>query len=339
MRALVTGGSGYFGSFLVERLLEQGHDVRNFDLVPAPWHPPGVEWCEGDIRDAAAVQRACAGMDVVLHNVAQQPLARDRELFTSVNIGGTKNLLDAARGADVGKVVFTSSTSVFGIPSSNPVAEDAPLRPVEAYGRTKVVAEGLCRAAAADGLDVTIIRPRTILGHGRLGLLAMLLEWVADGATVYVLGGGANRYQFVHAADLAEACLLAAARPGATTYNIGASEFGTMRETMEALVAHAGTGSRVRSLPVKPAMAAMALLGRLHLAPFAPYHWMLYGQPFWFDISKARTELRWEPKWSNEAMMIDSYEWFLANRQGVAGGSHHQRPVRQGLMRVLKRLR
>jgi nucleoside-diphosphate-sugar epimerase len=335
---LVTGGSGYFGSVLIEQLQGAGDRVRNFDLAPATWHPEGVEYVQGDIRDAAAVRAACDGVDVVFHNVAQQPLARDKELFTSVNVGGTANLLDAARGHGVSKLVFTSSTSVFGIPKSNPVAEDAPLRPVEAYGRTKVEAEQLCRDAAGAGLDVTIIRPRTILGHGRLGLLAMLLEWVADGAPVYVLGGGHNVYQFVHAEDLATACILAAARPGPSVYNVGAADFGTMRETMQALVDHAGTGSKVRSLPIRPAMVGMSLLGRLHLAPFAPYHWMLYGQTFYFDISKAQTELGWEPKWSNTEMMIDSYEWFLANRQGVVGGSHHQKPVRQGLMRLFKRL-
>ena len=107
----------------------------------------------------------------------------------------------------------------------------------------------------------------------------MLFEWVADGATVYVLGGGDNRYSFVHAADLAEACLLAApATRGRRPTTSAPSEFGTMRETMEALVAHAGTGSRVRSLPdhARP-WSRMGVLGRLHLAPFAPYHWMLYG--------------------------------------------------------------
>ena len=109
----------------------------------------------------------------------------------------------------------------------------------------------LCREAAATGLDVSIVRPRTILGHGRLGIMAILFEFVAEGAPVFVLDGGHNRYQFVHAEDLADACLLAGDRPGAETYNIGTTEFGTMRETLQALVDHAGTGSRVRSLPVR----------------------------------------------------------------------------------------
>ncbi|MEY2565778.1 MAG: hypothetical protein QOE35_307 [Actinomycetota bacterium] len=339
--ALVTGGSGYFGSILVARLDAAGFAVRNFDLAAPDGHPPDAAFVQGDIRDAAAVRQACEGVDVVFHNVAQQPLAKDKALFETVNVNGTRNLLDASSAARVGKFVHTSSTSVFGIPPSNPVTEETPLRPVEAYGRTKVRAEQLCHEAAAAGLDVTIIRPRTILGHGRLGLLAMLFEWVADGAPVYVLGGGHNRYSFVHAGDLAEACLRAGRREGPSTYNIGTDQFGTMRETMEALVAHAGTGSRVRSLPVRPAMFAMSALGRMRLAPFAPYHWMLYGQEFWFDISKARSELDWAPEYSNVEMMNESYDWFLAHRGQLehGGRSHHQSPVRQGAMRVLKRIR
>jgi len=181
----------------------------------------------------------------------------------------------AARDAGVSKVVNTSS-SACSATRSNPVTEETPVRPLEAYGRAKVRAEMLCHDAAAAGLDVTIVRPRTILGHGRLGIMGALFELVADGAPVFVLGDGSNLYQFVHASDLATACLLAASRPGPRVYNIGATEMGTMRETLQALVDHAGTGSRVRSLPRGPARLAMRALGVPGLAPFAPYHWLLY---------------------------------------------------------------
>ena len=174
----------------------------------------GAEFVAGDVRDRAAVRAACDGVDVVFHNVAQVPLAKDRALFDAVNVGGTANVLVAARDARVAKVVHTSSSAVFGIPEHNPVTEDSPCRPLEAYGRAKLRAELLCHDAVAAGLDVTIVRPRTVLGHGRLGVIAMLFEFVADGAPVFVLGGGDNRYQLVHAADLADACLRAGDRAG-----------------------------------------------------------------------------------------------------------------------------
>lgn len=336
---LVTGGSGYFGGGLVERLLARGDTVRVFDRHE-PARRDELEWVAGDVRDRDALRAACEDVDVVLHNVAQVPLARDRRLFRSVNVVGTANLLVAARDAGVAKVVHTSSSAVFGIPDANPVTEDSRRRPLEDYGRAKLEAELLCQEAARAGLDVTVIRPRTILGHGRLGIMAVLFDFVADGAPVYVLSRGANRYQLVHASDLADACLRAADREGPAVYNVGAGEFGTMRETLQALVDHAGTGSTVRSLPIGPSRAAMQGLARLGLAPFAPYHWLLYGESLWFDITKARTELGWEPRHSNASMLVESYEWFLAHRHELDGasGSHHQSPARLGLLRALKRL-
>jgi nucleoside-diphosphate-sugar epimerase len=343
-RVLVTGGSGYFGTVLAELALARGSEVRILDLNPPGPSLAAAEFVAGDVRDRAVVRAACEGVDVVFHNVAQVPLAKDRALFDEVNVGGTANVLVAARDARVAKVVHTSSSAVFGIPEHNPVTEASPCRPLEAYGRAKLRAELLCHDARDGGLDVTIIRPRTVLGHGRLGVIALLFEFVADGAPVFVLGGGHNRYQLVHAADLADACLRAGDRAGPSVYNIGALEFGTMRETLQALVDHANTGSRVRSLPVAPARIVMRSLASLGLAPFAPYHWLLYSESLYFDVTKARTELGWEPQQSNASMVIESYEWFLAHRgeshdPGAGDGrSHHQSPVRPGLVRVLKAL-
>ena len=254
---LITGGSGYFGTVLAELALARGDSVRILDLNPPGPALAAAEYCAGDVRDRAAVRRACADVDIVFHNVAQVPLAKDRALFDEVNVGGTANVLVAARDARVAKVVHTSSSAVFGIPEHNPVTEATPCRPLEAYGAAKLRAELLCRDAVGGGLDVTIVRPRTVLGHGRLGVIALLFEFVADGAPVFVLGGGHNRYQFVHANDLADACLRAGDRPTPSVYNVGAREFGTMRETLQALVDHAQTGSRLRSLPVAPARFAM----------------------------------------------------------------------------------
>jgi nucleoside-diphosphate-sugar epimerase len=337
---LVTGGSGYFGTVLAGEALARGDVVRIFDLNPPGPTLAGADFVAGDVRDRAAVRDACDGVDVVFHNVAQVPLAKDRALFDEVNVGGTANVLVAARDARVSKVVHTSSSAVFGIPEHNPVTEASPCRPLEAYGRAKLRAEISCHDAIAAGLDVTIVRPRTVLGHGRLGVIALLFEFVADGAPVFVLGGGNNRYQLVHAADLADACLRAGDRAGPSVYNIGALEFGTMRETLQALVDHAQTGSRVRSLPVAPARWAMRSLASLGLVPFAPYHWLLYSESLYFDVTSARSELGWEPKRSNASMLIESYEWFLTHRleSGDPDRSHHQSPVQPGLLRVLKAL-
>jgi nucleoside-diphosphate-sugar epimerase len=334
---LVTGGSGYFGSLLVSRLLERGERVRVLDLNDSDDRPTQVELVQGDIRDPDVVRRACAGVDVAHHNVAQVPLARNRSLFESVNVGGTRVLLEACADTGVPKLVHTSSSAIFGIPRQNPVTEETEPSPVEAYGRAKLDAEHLCRASASQGLDVSIVRPRTILGHGRLGIFSLLFDWIAAGVDVFTLGPGDNRYQFVHASDLADACILAAARPGPRIYNIGAGQFGTMRDALEGLIRHAGSSSRVHSLPMRPAAAAMALASRAGLAPFAPYHWIMYGRSLWFDTQRAEAELGWRSRYSTEAMLAESYDWYLEHRAALdAGASHHRRPVREGMLTVAR---
>lgn len=336
--SLVTGGSGYFGSLLVRHLVARGDRVRVLDLVDVDDRPTGVEFVGGDIRNASAVRPAVDGVDVVYHNVAQVPLAKDPHLLRTVNVDGTVTLLDACLDAGVQKVVHTSSSAVFGVPAANPVLPTTVPSPAEAYGHAKLAAEWACLQAVQRGLDVSIIRPRTILGHGRLGIFGILFEWVADGADIFVLGRGDNRYQFVHADDLAAACALAGAHAGPAVFNCGTDRFGTMRESLDSLCAHAGTGSQVRALPARPAAWAMQAAAALKLAPFAPYHWLMYSKSLWFDIEHVQTALGWQPRYSNTEMLADSYDWYLANRAATteAGRSHHRTTAKQGALTVLK---
>lgn len=339
MRVMVTGGSGYFGSMLVSKLLSAGHQCSVLDIVDADDRPSDVEFFAVDVRDADAVQRAIRRVDVIYHNVAQVPLAKDRHLFESVNVTGTRNLLAAALAAGVKKVVYTSSSAVFGKPRYNPVTEETPALPGESYGRAKYEGEELCRTFAKQGLDVTIMRPRTILGHGRLGIFQILFEWIKEGANVPVLGSGNNRYQFIHADDMANACILAANKPGFETFNCGTDRFGTMREALENLCRHAGTGSRVKSLPMAPAELAMKITSRLGLSPLGAYHSLMYGHSMYFDIAKAQSLLDWQPRYSNDEMLAESYDWYLSHRDEVLRGrnaSHHRSGMRQGVLRLVK---
>jgi nucleoside-diphosphate-sugar epimerase len=315
--------------------------VRIFDLIDVPDRPTEVEFVQGDIRDLAAVRRACEGMDVVYHNVAQVPLVKNNDLFWSVNKGGTATLLEAAHAAGVKKVVHTSSSAIFGIPSHNPVDWRVELTPVEEYGRAKLAGEDLIRRFVDEHhLDVTIIRPRTVIGHLRLGIFEILFDWVADGRNIPVFGTGNHLFQFVHSDDLAEACISAAARPGFAVYSIGAERFGTMREILEALCKHAGTGSKLYSVPLAPAVAVMSVLGTLRLSPLAPFHIQLYGQSFYYDVSRPMRELNWTPKYSNDETICESYDWYMKNRESIrrqAGASVHRSPVKQGVLALIKR--
>ena len=203
------------------------------------------------------------------------------------------------------------------------------------------MARSFAARAAAEGLDVTIVRPRTILGHGRLGIFQILFEWVRRSRPVYLLGSGHNRYQFVHADDLAAVCLLADQKKGPAVYLAGAERFGTLRELLEGLVSHAGSESPVRSLPFGPTQLAMQATGALGVSPLGAYHALMYGRELFFDVSDTRRELGWEPRWSNAEMIADSYDYYVAHREEIlarSGASHHRSPVKLGVLALLEKL-
>lgn len=330
--ALVTGGSGYFGQSLSKQLLEQGTHVRVFDLSRPDFSHPNLEFFKGTILDRNAVKQAVSGVNKVFHIAAQNPLAKDVRLFWSVNKDGTQIIADESAAAGVGNLIYTSSTAVYGSGKSNPVTESTEPCPAEDYGRAKLAGEIVCkRAMQRHSLDVAIVRPRTILGHGRLGIFQILFDWIEGGLDIPVLAGGNNRYQFVHADDLAWACVAASDVKGFAEYNIGAAEFGTMRELLQAVIDHAGTKSRIKSIPMWPTTLAASWASALGLSPLGPYHSLAYGRSMYFDISKAQKELGYAPKYSNSQMIIDAYDWYQANKSLLSndGTSPHKAPVKK----------
>ena len=342
MKVLVTGGSGFYGHLLIEKLVDRGDEVSNFDLMASDEQDASVTQIVGDICDYNSIRSAVEGVEVVHHNIAQQPLSKDPGLMERVNLGGTGNLLKACDDAGVRKIIYTSSTAVFGVPLEIPIRSTTPVSPGEPYGRTKVACEELCHEyASGRGLDITMIRPRTILGHGRLGIFQMLFEWIREGYNIPVLGDGSNRFQFIHAADLAEACIKAADREGAATYNVGTDRFGTMREMLETLCRHAGSPSKVRGVPMAPAVLASKIASFTGLSPLGAYHNLAYGKTNYFDITDVENDLDWHPEFSNEEMLIESYDWYVANREAVLKGrwtSPHRSAVKQGILGLAVRL-
>jgi nucleoside-diphosphate-sugar epimerase len=341
MRTLVTGGSGYLGETVVRKLRERGDAVRVFDLVDNEDRPTDVEFIRGDICDAAAVTRALEGVDVVHHDVAQVPLAKDRTKFWDVNVEGTRILLEAAKRARVRKVLLVSSSAIYGVPPINPVDLGVSPNPLEAYGAAKLEGERVAERYIAEGLDVSIVRPRTVLGHGRLGIFQILFEWVRRGRPIYTLGDGNNRYQFVHADDLVDVCLRADRLAGPSVFLAGTDRFGTMRELLEGLVRHAGTRSPIRALPFRVTQTAMAVTSKLGLSPLGDYHTLMYGREMFFDVSEAKTKLGFAPRYSNAEMIAESYDWYVANREAVLArkdASHHRSPVKLGVLRLLELL-
>jgi nucleoside-diphosphate-sugar epimerase len=336
----ITGGAGFLGLHLSRRLLADGRRVRTLDVVPLddPALETGVEELRGDVRDRDAVERLVAGADVVVHAAAALPIQASRESIRSVNVAGTENVLRAARAADVRRVVFISSTAVYGVPEKHPIEEDDPLVGVGSYGESKIDAEALCRVAA---IETTIVRPKTFIGPERLGVFEILFDWIREGRRIYILGQGHNRYQLLAVEDLVEAIVRAADTPAAAgeTFNVGATEFGTVRTDLQALIDHAGSSSRLRPVPVKPAELALRALELLRLSPLAEWHYKTAHRDSFVDVSRAEGVLGWEPRLSNREALIETYDWYLANRERVGrAGVTHRVPWNQQALGLLKRL-
>jgi len=342
MRWAISGGAGFLGLHLARKLVAEGNEVRTLDLAPLDDAEleHSVEELRGDVRDPGAAARLVDGADVLVHAAAALPIQASREAIRSVNVEGAAVTLAAALEARVGRTVLISSTAVYGIPKHHPLREDAPLVGVGHYGESKIEAERVARRAGRRGLEVVILRPKTFIGPERLGVFEILFDWIREGRRIPILGDGSNRYQLLAVEDLVDATVSAAsAEVAGETFNIGATEFGTVRSDLEGLIAHAGSGSRLRPVPAKPAELALRTLELARLSPLAEWHYRTAYRDSYVDVSKAQKLLGYAPRLSNEQALCETYDWYLANREGLrAAGVTHRVPWDQRALGVLKRL-
>jgi nucleoside-diphosphate-sugar epimerase len=339
----ISGGAGFLGLHLARRLLGDGASVRTLDVAPLddPELERSVEELRGDVRDPLAVARLVRSADVVVHAAAALPILASRDSIRAVNVDGTANVLAASLEAGVGRVVFVSSTAVYGVPERHPIREDDPLVGVGWYGESKIEGEAVCRAFGARGLETVILRPKTFLGPERLGVFEILFDWVREGRRIYTLGSGENRYQLLAVEDLVDAVVRAFSAPDVVgeALNVGATEFGTVREDLGALIEHAGSGSRLTPVPVRPAETALRALELLRLSPLAEWHYRTAHKDSFVSTEKAQRLLGWQPRLSNAQTLCETYDWYLANREAVGtAGTTHRVPWNQQALGLLKRL-
>ncbi|WP_214107648.1 NAD-dependent epimerase/dehydratase family protein [Acrocarpospora catenulata] len=333
-RIVVTGSAGMLGATLVQRLVQTGQDVLGVDLRPREG-----QGAAGDIRDTPRMAELMAGASAVVHTASALPSYPEPEIH-DVIVNGTRSVLDAARQAGVPRVVHISSTAVYGLPELVPTPEDHLREPYDAYGRAKTAAEEIAEKFRADGLCVPIIRPKTFLGPGRMGLFAMLFEWAEQGHGFPLLGKGGARIQMLAIEDLVAAieCVLAAPESVAgDTYNIAAAEFGTLREDFQAVLDAAGHGKRLRSLPARPALGVLRLLGRTGLSPV--YDRLLYKllADSYVSIDKARERLGFQPQLSNRDAILAAYAWWREHAGPPAPGGRTSRDAwKQGALSFAK---
>ena len=336
---LVTGGSGFLGTLIANKLLESGEEVVNLDIWKDKTQNPNIKFIQADIRNKQAVEEAMRGVDVVHHNVALVPLTKAGKDFWSVNVSGSQIAAESAVTSGVKKFIHMSSSAIFGVPKDLPITNNTEPLAVEIYGRGKLAGElAVINILKSSAVDLTIIRPRTILGEGRLGIFQLLFEWISEGRDIYTIGDGESLFQFVHAHDLMSAYMKTLVHNQPGIYNVGTEDFGTLKDALEKLILHAKSKSIIRRLPEKLSIYTLTALDKLHLSPLAPWHYKTFHKPFYFEMSPL-TELGWNSDYSNDRMLKESYDWFIAN-QGLSSsvaGSPHRRRVKEQVLGVLKR--
>ncbi len=336
---LVTGGAGFLGINLCRYLLERGYGVRSLDIAPFEYpERTRVDAILGDVRDAAAVAHAMRVVSCVVHAAAALPLASPAEIH-STDVQGTWVVLDAAFHAKVGRLVFISSTSVYGVPDHHPIHEADSLKGVGPYGEAKIQAEHLCEVERTRGACVSILRPKSFVGPERLGIFEMLYDFAFQGRNFPVLGSGHNRYQLLDVEDVCEAirlCLQMPADRVNDTFNLGATVFGTLRDSFQAVLDRAGHGKHVIGIPAAPAIAILKVLERLHLSPIYPWIYETCDRESYVSVERIELQLGFQPRYSNRDALLRNYDWYVRHRDETLGkaGVSHRVPWKRGALKL-----
>ena len=306
MKILVTGGTGFTGTALVRRLLEEGHSVVALDykegLACDALRSEGAQVVIGSVTDPAAVERSMKGVEFVFHLAAAfRELNVPDSFYDEVNVEGTRNVLQAAKREGVRKFIYCSTCGVHGNVQHPPASEDAPIRPADYYQRTKYEAEPLVKGEAGH-MEVVILRPAAIYGPGDPERFFMIFKRVAKG-TFPMFGSGRTLYHPLYIDNLVDAFLLCMPEGvgRGREYLIADDKYYPIEEIVRAVARALDVPVQIPHYPVLPIVAAGHVVEKICrpfgiTPPIFPRRVDWYRQNRAFDISRAKRELGYQPR-------------------------------------------
>jgi nucleoside-diphosphate-sugar epimerase len=306
--AFITGGSGFIGGRLIRRLVSEGWSVRALARSPSAAEKvrdAGAEPVEGDLERIADMRSGAEGCSYAFHAAAHLGEWGSRAEFERINVGGTRNVLEACRGAGVDRLIHvgTEAALLAGRPLVN-VNEDEPLRPDSKapYAATKAMAEQAVRDANADGFETVVVRPRLVWGRGDTTVLPNLVRAIETGRFSWI-GGGRHLTSTTHVDNTVHGLILGAERgkPGGV-YFVTDGEPVVFRDFITELVGTQGVEVPDRNMPAPIAKFASGLceaawraLPLRGVPPVTRIAVWLSSLETTIDISRAEDDLGYEP--------------------------------------------
>lgn len=321
MKALVTGASGYLGTHLAERLLKEGWDVRALDVQKSARLSPSAEFISGNIRDAQKIKDVAEGCNVIFHLVGIMPQAKAKdETMHVVNVGGTKNALDAAVANKVKRVVFLSSCEIYGTWENTPVHEDDAVYPIGEYGKNKLEAEKIGKEySEKHGIEFVALRPSTIVGENMTDYLFRgIMKGILKSPFFFYIGSGNNRFQMSATEDVVDACILSATKENLKfeVFNNGSDDVPSIKEQIKHIAGKMGLRRKIVTLPAKPTKMFLHFLTSLGISPFVPDHFEVMDKDILMDCSKAKKMLGWQPSKTNVDMIVEALQSYKKELEG-----------------------
>ena len=322
MKVLVTGGTGFTGSALVFRLLEQGHSVKSLDYQKGIFYDQlekaGAELVLGSITDSDLLQKFMEGTDFVFHLAAafRELNVPDNHYF-DVNVNGTRNVMDAAKKHEVTKVVYCSTQGVHGHIKNPPGNENSPIAPEDYYQQTKYEGELVVHEFIKDGMNATIIRPTAIYGPGDPGRFLMIYRQTKKGGFP-MFGSGETFYHPVYIDNLVDAFLLTMEpeKGKGETYIIADEEYHSIKELVWKVGQAMDIEVKIKHFPILPLIIAGHICEKSCkpfgiTPPLFPRRVDWFRQVRAFRIDKAKRELTYQPKVDIDEGLKRTAEWYL----------------------------